>query len=79
MVAAVPALESTAGGRVIKILLDNHNVHTSIETHKYIASVSSRFEFLFAPKLGSWLNLVESFFGKLARCLPVLVSVERQA
>ncbi|HEV2988860.1 MAG TPA: IS630 family transposase, partial [Candidatus Angelobacter sp.] len=35
----------------------------------YLASVPNRFEFVFTPKHGSWLNLVESFFGKLARTL----------
>ena len=34
-----------------------------------LASVPNRFEFVFTPKHGSWLNLVESFFGKLARTL----------
>ena len=29
----------------------------------------NRFEFIFTPKHGSWLNLIESFFGKLARTL----------
>lgn len=28
-----------------------------------------RFELIFTPKHGSWLNLVESFFGKMARTL----------
>jgi len=51
----------------IKILLDNHSVHTSKETRAYLATVPERFEFVFTPKHGSWLNLVESFFGKLAR------------
>jgi hypothetical protein len=27
-----------------------------------------RFEFTFTPKHGSWLNLDEGFFSKLARC-----------
>ena len=31
---------------------------------------AGRFEFTFTPKHGSWLNLVEGFFSKLAR--PVL-------
>ncbi len=30
-------------------------------------SLLSRFEFIFTPKHGSWLNLVEGFFSKLAR------------
>ncbi len=30
-------------------------------------SVLGRFEFVFTPKHGSWLNLVEGFFSKLTR------------
>jgi transposase len=30
---------------------------------------AARFEFTFTPKHGSWLNLVEGFFSKLARSL----------
>src|ERR1700680_150186 len=31
---------------------------------------AGRFEFTFTPKHGSWLNLVEGFFSKLARSVP---------
>jgi transposase len=54
----------------IKIVLDNHSSHTSKETMRYLAGVPGRFEFVFTPKHGSWLNLVENFFGKMTRvCL----------
>jgi transposase len=54
----------------IKIVLDNHSAHTSKETRKYLESHPGRFEFIFTPKHGSWLNIIESFFGKFARvCL----------
>jgi len=54
----------------IKIVLDNHSVHTSKETRKYLDEHPDRFEFIFTPKHGSWLNIIESFFGKFARvCL----------
>jgi transposase len=54
----------------IRIILDNHSIHTSKETRKYLETVPDRFEFVFTPTHGSWLNLIESFFGKLARvCL----------
>jgi transposase len=54
----------------IKVVLDNHSAHVSKETRAYLATKPGRFEFVFTPKHGSWLNLVESFFGKLARvCL----------
>jgi len=52
----------------IKIILDNHSAHTSKETKAWLATQpEGRFEFTFTPKHGSWLNLVEGFFSKLAR------------
>ena len=51
----------------IRLILDNLKVHTSEETRKYLATNPGRFEFVFTPKHGSWLNLVEGFFSKLAR------------
>lgn len=51
----------------IRLVLDNLKVHTSEETRKYLATVPGRFEFVFTPKHGSWLNLVEGFFSKLTR------------
>jgi transposase len=53
----------------IKIILDNHSAHISKETRKYLATKPNRFEFIFTPTHGSWLNLVETFFGKLARTM----------
>jgi transposase len=58
-----------AAGFRIRIVLDNHSAHLSKQTRAYLASVPNRFEFIFTPKHGSWLNLIESFFGKLARTL----------
>ena len=51
----------------IRLVLDNLRVHTSEETRKYLATVPGRFEFVFTPKHGSWLNLVEGFFSKMTR------------
>jgi transposase len=52
----------------IKIILDNHSAHTSKETKAWLViQLEGRFEFTFTPKHGSWLNLVEGFFSKLAR------------
>lgn len=51
----------------IRLVLDNLKVHSSEETRKYLATVPGRFEFVFTPKHGSWLNLVEKFFSKLTR------------
>lgn len=53
----------------IRIILDNHSAHISKETKAYLATVPNRFEFIFTPKHGSWLNLIEVFFSKLARTL----------
>ena len=54
-------------GDRIRIVLDNLKVHTSEETRKYLASVSGRFDFVFTPKHGSWLNMVEGFFSKMTK------------
>lgn len=51
----------------IRLVLDNLKVHSSVETRKYLATVPGRFEFVFTPKHGSWLNLVEGFFSKMTR------------
>lgn len=32
-----------------------------------LASVPGRFEFVFTPKHGSWLNMIEGFFGKMTK------------
>ena len=60
----------------IRLVLDNLKVHTSDETRKYLATVPGRFEFVFTPKHGSWLNLVEGFFSKLTRQLLKGIRVE---
>ena len=36
---------------------------------KYLFTIPNRFEFVFTPKHASWLNLVESYFSKMARSL----------
>jgi transposase len=52
----------------IKLLLDNHSAHTSKETRAWLATrPEGRFTLVFTPKHGSWLNLVEGFFSKMAR------------
>ncbi len=53
----------------IRLVLDNHSAHVSRETRAYLATVPNRFEFIFTPKHGSWLNLVESFFAKMAKSM----------
>ena len=59
-----------ADASIIRVVLDNHSTHTSFKTLAWLDAHPGRFEFVFTPVHGSWLNLVESFFGKLARvCL----------
>ena len=51
----------------IRIILDNHSTHISKETMRALSGFPNRFEFIFTPKHGSWLNLIEIFFSKMAR------------
>lgn len=51
----------------IRIVLDNHSAHISRETMAYLASRPGRFEYVHTPKHGSWLNLIECAFSKMAR------------
>jgi transposase len=54
----------------IKLILDNHSAHISKETNAWLASrPEGRFTLVFTPKHGSWLNLVEGFFSKMARSM----------
>ena len=54
----------------IHLILDNHSAHVSRQTQAWLAQQpAGRFEFTFTPKHGSWLNLVEGFFSKLARSI----------
>ena len=53
----------------IVVILDNHSAHTSRETRAFLATMPNRFEFTFTPTHGSWLNLIETFFSKVARTL----------
>ena len=50
----------------IKIILDNHSAHLSKETRRYLSKIPNRFEFIFTPTHGSWLNIIESLFAKMA-------------
>lgn len=52
---------------IVRVVLDNHSAHISKETMAYLASRPGRFEYVHTPKHGSWLNLVESAFSKMAR------------
>jgi transposase len=53
----------------IRLVLDNHSAHASRETRGYLDTVPQRFVFVFTPKHGSWLNLIENQFSKMARTM----------
>lgn len=48
-------------------MLDNHSSHISKETLACLASRPNRFVYVHTPKHGSWLNLIEIVFSKMAR------------
>ena len=52
---------------VIRLIMDNHSAHVSKETQAFLASRPNRFQYVLTPKHGSWLNIVETLFGKMAR------------
>jgi transposase len=52
---------------IIRIILDNHSAHTSKETRAYLDTRPNRFKYVHTPVHGSWLNIVETLFGKMAR------------
>lgn len=52
---------------VIRVILDNHSSHISKETMGYLATRPGRFVYVHTPKHGSWLNLIEAVFSKMAR------------
>ena len=54
-------------GALIRVVLDNHSAHISKETMAYLATRPGRFEYVHTPKHGSWLNLIECAFSKMAR------------
>ena len=61
----------------IKLILDNHSAHISKETTAWINNQpKGRFTFVFTPKHGSWLNLVEGFFSKMTRSMLRHIRVE---
>ena len=52
----------------IRIILDNHSTHKPKETRRFLPTMpDGRFEFVFTPKHGPWLNMIESFFSKMTR------------
>ena len=55
--------------QIIRLVLDNHSAHISKETRNYLDTAERRFDFVFTPKHGSWLNLIETQFSKMTRTM----------
>lgn len=53
--------------RTIRLILDHHSAHISRETMAYLSTRPNRFIYVHTPKHGSWLNLIETVFSKMAR------------
>ena len=51
----------------IRLILDNHSSHISKETRTWLATRPNRFKYVLTPTHGSWLNIVETLFGKMTR------------
>ncbi len=60
----------------IRVILDNHSSHISKETRAFLKTIPDRFEFVFTPKHGSWLNMIEMFFSKITRSFLRHIRVE---
>ena len=60
----------------IRVVLDNHSAHISKETKAYLATRPGRFVYVHTPTHGSWLNLVETLFGKMARTFLKYIRVQ---
>jgi transposase len=66
-------------GVTIRIILDNHSAHISRETRAYLSTRPNRFSYVHTPKHGSWLNLVETLFGKMAHTFLRQIRVQSKA
>lgn len=60
----------------IRVVLDNHSSHISKETMAFLSSRPNRFVYVHTPKHGSWLNLIEMAFSKMARSFLRHIRVE---
>lgn len=60
----------------IRLILDNHSARASSNARSFLETKPSRFEFVFTPQYGSWLNTVESLFSKMLSQMTGCMSVE---
>ena len=63
-----PVILPMSGRRSRSIIPGTHSMDAAFDTKAWLAAQpEGRFQFVFTPKHGSWLNLVEGFFAKAAR------------
>ena len=55
--------------QTLRLIVDHHSAHVSKQTQRYLATRPQRFEFVFLPRHGSGLNLVENLFSKMTRTM----------
>jgi transposase len=63
----------------IRLILHNHSSHISKETRAYLATRPNRFKYVLTPTHGSWLNIVETLFGKMTRTFLKGIRVQSKA
>jgi transposase len=63
----------------VRLVLDNHSAHISKETRAFLDTRPNRFQYVLTPKHGSWLNIVETLFGKMARTFLRHIRVQSRA
>jgi hypothetical protein len=51
----------------IRIIPDNHSAHISKQTQAFLSLRPNRFQYVPTPQHGSWLHIVETLSGKMAR------------
>ena len=54
-------------GDLMRIVPGDVSARASAETRRYLATVLGRFEFVSAPRHGSWPDLVEGLFSRMTR------------
>ena len=63
----------------IRLILDNHSSHICKETRAFPATRPYRFKYGLTPAHGSWLNIVETLFGKMTRTFLRGIRVQSRA
>jgi transposase len=73
---SVPSRLAHPADTAIEVILDNHSAQGFARDHELARRAAiGRFTFTFTPTHGSWLNLIEGFFSKLARSVLRYISV----